>query len=698
MNTLELKMHPHLNTVKRYLAAGWRLGFTSAGLKVPTTQHGVKDFSNDHAVLEAWLASLDGKANLLGTPPEFTAVLDCDIYKVSDEAERAKVRASVLEFINRTGANAVQSARGGIHIVVDDDAQLNNATIRALFGCPGEVKRHMMGYVVLPGSTFEGKTYRFIPGHEIDGRDPPRVPALTPTIVTATPAPSAPAPDGRPSEAPTGNELRDMLWCVPADDYFEWITVGMALQHVYGDEYGFRVWNRWSELSDKYPGEEALREKWKSFKPEGKDKLVSLGTLYFYARKNGYGRSDPQADFGPQGWFASHSVANMLALDAPGIDWVLHKAVMRGKVALLAGMGGTGKSYMAYRFGLYHAAQRKSALGYFGTDLFDPPLHASTGKTLVLSAEDDADDLHRRVQSMVRTLDFSAEERALLGQRMAMVPVATMPTRIVGEDDKLTKFAQRVIDECNAAGPVDLLILDPGISFSGSDVNSAGEVTTFMRGLLTIAQRTQAAVLVVAHVRKRGAGSMVDSTVDDVLGSVAFTNAARGVFMYTRMTAEQAVLYGVPPDDAGRYVGLSVHKNNYAAHKSDEIWWFVRAEDGTPMPVEPPLQRVAHSAQAREVAKAKARVVKEKVVKRQRHDDNVLAMLQSIQQMPSMGRTARAVHIQISDTACRNLLTALLEDKLIKLTTTGGVVDGKHTPNTYELTKAGLVRLQTGQK
>lgn len=67
-----------------------------------------------------------------------------------------------------------------------------------------------------------------------------------------------------------------------ADDYWQWLQVGMALQSVSND---FLVdWDRWSQLSFKYC-EGKCAEKWKGF---GQDDGLSVGSLIYWAMQDGW--------------------------------------------------------------------------------------------------------------------------------------------------------------------------------------------------------------------------------------------------------------------------------------------------------------------------------------------------------------------------------------------------------------------------
>jgi hypothetical protein len=66
-----------------------------------------------------------------------------------------------------------------------------------------------------------------------------------------------------------------------ADNYDEWLHVGMAL-HELGED-GLILWDSWSQRSEKYkPGDCA--QKWQSFSANGNN--ITLGSLYYWARED----------------------------------------------------------------------------------------------------------------------------------------------------------------------------------------------------------------------------------------------------------------------------------------------------------------------------------------------------------------------------------------------------------------------------
>lgn len=86
----------------------------------------------------------------------------------------------------------------------------------------------------------------------------PHLPPVYPASAVVTDRPHA----ERTATPETIEELRSALAAIPADEYFEWISVGQALSEL-GDD-GFELWDEWSQRSNKYDGE-AAQWKWGTF-------------------------------------------------------------------------------------------------------------------------------------------------------------------------------------------------------------------------------------------------------------------------------------------------------------------------------------------------------------------------------------------------------------------------------------------------
>jgi hypothetical protein len=78
----------------------------------------------------------------------------------------------------------------------------------------------------------------------------------------------------QPVEEITRDDIADALTKIPADcSMQQWIEVGMALKHQFG-EAGFTLWDDWSaSSSEKYPGQEDMAKRWSSMRGQTKDRV-----------------------------------------------------------------------------------------------------------------------------------------------------------------------------------------------------------------------------------------------------------------------------------------------------------------------------------------------------------------------------------------------------------------------------------------
>ena len=86
-------------------------------------------------------------------------------------------------------------------------------------------------------------------------------------------------------ELPELADIEKALSFIPSNDYATWISVGMALQHNYGDA-GYSAWDTWSRKAPNY-SDKGMQYKWNSF-GRYSGNPVSIGTIFHYAVGYGY--------------------------------------------------------------------------------------------------------------------------------------------------------------------------------------------------------------------------------------------------------------------------------------------------------------------------------------------------------------------------------------------------------------------------
>lgn len=369
-------------------------------------------------------------------------------------------------------------------------------------------------------------------------------------------------------------DLAAALGHINADEYHRWVTVGQALYHQYdGNAVGLDLWDVWSSASDKYePG--ACEDKWHSFHVVGRRSTVTAGSIISLAQAAGWLNPGPDtttADEFPTGdpedVLAPFRVGDMLTTAAPPIKWLIRDFMPANKVCLLTAPGGTGKSLFTLQ--LAFSVSGGATLAGQWTDI-------EPGSTLVVSAEDDRDDVHRRLQAILETYtdDFSLDtdyidhllQAVTAGfHHISMVGKNAHLTHKKGNQCELTEGVTKIITLARAIPDLKLIIFDPVSRFRGGDENSQEDVTRFVEALEKIKQATGATILAVHHANK---ASMREGGADQqyaARGASALTDGVRFQLNMAAMHADDAEKYGVGKDQTGRYVKLAVAKTNYTA-------------------------------------------------------------------------------------------------------------------------------------
>jgi len=216
-------------------------------------------------------------------------------------------------------------------------------------------------------------------------------------------------------------------------------------------------------------------------------------------------------------------VVCMADIEPEQVSWLWHPYIAIGKLTILEGDPGLGKSWLTCAI----ACAVSRGRGLPSTEPF------TAGNVLMLSAEDGlGDTLRPRLDAV------SADVRRIF----ALNEPLTLDT------PGLLRLEAAIIEY----KPV-LVIIDPLFGFTGGkvDIHRANECRAISAPLATIAERHGCAMLAVRHLGKsRGGGHALNAGI----GSIDFTAAARSV-----------LLVGRDPDD-GQKRAIVQTKNNLAPH------------------------------------------------------------------------------------------------------------------------------------
>lgn len=195
------------------------------------------------------------------------------------------------------------------------------------------------------------------------------------------------------------------------------------------------------------------------------------------------------------------------------IRWLWRDHLARGKLHVIAGATGAGKTTLALAFAATITVGGRWPDG----------TRAAAGNVLVWSGEDDVEDtLAPRLMAMGANMDrvYFVGNVLADGKARPFDPARDMAA--------LEREAERV-------GDMHLLIVDPVVQAVAGDSHKNTEVRRSLQPLVDLAQRLDAAALGISHFTK---GSTGRDPVERVTGSVAFGALPRVVFAAAKTTDE----------------------------------------------------------------------------------------------------------------------------------------------------------------
>ncbi|MCA1775712.1 MAG: AAA family ATPase [Loktanella sp.] len=226
-------------------------------------------------------------------------------------------------------------------------------------------------------------------------------------------------------------------------------------------------------------------------------------------------------------------------LHIPPRRWLVEGLIPSGTVTLLGGDGGTGKSLVAL--------QLAASTALSGTWL---GLQVTPGRALYISAEDDRDELHRRLSDIA------------LAEGVALSDLDNFTVRSLAGEDALLAMADRSgklhpsplyqeIDTRMRDEAPALVVLDTLADLFPGNENDRAQARQFVGMLRGLAIRHACAVVMLAHPSLSGLNSGSGTS-----GSTGWNNSVR-----SRLYLERVIQEGYEADPDARV--LRTMKANY---------------------------------------------------------------------------------------------------------------------------------------
>lgn len=254
--------------------------------------------------------------------------------------------------------------------------------------------------------------------------------------------------------------------------------------------------------------------------------------------------------------------------DSPARRDLIEGRLPRGKLVLLAGEGGVGKSMLM--LDLFEAVTRG------GKEAFGGRVIGAPQPCILLTGEDDRASIDLRLK-VIRQGEPGADFGAILPcPDIGLLTLArTDYVNVVESTDTLDWLEEQLKMMSIVHGPLGFLAIDPWALFFPVDTNSAEHVQAVWGRLSGLATRLDCTVIVVHHMGKGNGDSRTR-----VRGSTALIDGVRAAYALELVPADEAarIRADLDVDEPLDVVRLALLKNNLGLRRSHVT--YLRLPDG----------------------------------------------------------------------------------------------------------------------
>jgi hypothetical protein len=316
--------------------------------------------------------------------------------------------------------------------------------------------------------------------------------------------------------------------------------------------------DEWSQQQPGYTGIAAVQAKW--LEADKRERGYGLGHLIKLAVAGGWhppgrmadvdafkndtlGSSKSEASAGERQLIVDPAELPSLTLQRLPLDWHNIEPTPRRWIVgvylsaetstLLISLGGLGKSYLILYLSMCVA---------LGIDFFEQS--CEQGRVVIVSGEDDFNEVWRRLLKLVRHLGLLLPPRAVetLRENIEVVDVkqwrrARGASPVLTKSDRggaiLTPFVGHI---ARRIGRANLVVFDTVSRFNGAEENSNDAMARLVDAFEIISEETHSAVLALAHTGIKGKGGAVDQYSSR--GASALSDNSRSVTVLAPLDGE----------------------------------------------------------------------------------------------------------------------------------------------------------------
>jgi nicotinamidase-related amidase len=234
------------------------------------------------------------------------------------------------------------------------------------------------------------------------------------------------------------------------------------------------------------------------------------------------------------------------------IDWFWYPYIPRGKLTILGGDPGQGKSFITAAI----AASLSQGNPLPGQEYDDrDPM-----TTLMFVGEDDLGDTIKP-----RLMSLGADQRLVFAYDENLV----LDSRGLAKIDAL-------IEETQA----DFITIDPIVAYLGAklDMNRSNEVRPVLKALADLAKKHNVAIVLVRHMRKQPAGAKGGKAIYSGMGSIDFTAAVRSELQVEEAANGQKYLNHVKSNvgPKGKAIRYSIEDDKFSWGEQVDAVQFIK--------------------------------------------------------------------------------------------------------------------------
>lgn len=216
---------------------------------------------------------------------------------------------------------------------------------------------------------------------------------------------------------------------------------------------------------------------------------------------------------------------------APEEKFLVDATFPMGKASILAGMGDTGKGLLTLNLALAVATGSPQESSISPEPIAFGNAVKQFGTAVILTAEDDKDEIHRRLERL-----DPANCRSKHNHKLIIVPLpnAGGSFPIIQETPsghELTKHFADIRTQLLQIHDLKLVVFDPLASFSQADINASPAAGSFVTNqLASLASDTKCSVIIAHHMRKPANGRPITSAEqarDAIRGTSALVDGVR---------------------------------------------------------------------------------------------------------------------------------------------------------------------------